>query len=389
MSRIKLFAIVLSLLAFMFLGFECSSTDLTSAKLYIKQKNYDKALEALQREVQKNPKSDEGYYLMGYVYGEQETYGKMMDAYNQSLQISNKYKDDITKQKQYYWAILFNRGVTFYQRGGKAANQDSSKVYYDKSIDAFQNAVKIEPDSADTYKNLAFVYMSLGENDQAIDPLKKLIDKENSLDGYKFLGEIYYNKGTNLKNHFESTKNVQDSVQAMENFNKAIDILQKGRKIFPDDSDMLLTLSNAYIAAGKAEVAMNAFKAGVEKDPNNQYYRYNYGVLLLGTNQYEKAIEQFQKALDIDPEYQNALYNISVAYVKWGAKINKDAEENGQEESNYKEKFQKALPNLEKLVQLNPDEASNWELIGKVYTVLGMQNDATNAFNKADELRKK
>ncbi len=316
-------------------------------------------------------------------------YGKMMDAYNQSLQISNKYKDDIIKQKQYYWATLFNKGVTYYQKGGKAANKDSSKVYYDKSIVAFQNAVKIEPDSADTYKNLAFVYMSLGENDQAIDPLKKLIDKEKSLDGYKFLGEIYYNKGTNLRSQFESTKNVQDSVQAMENFNKAIDVLEKGRDLFPDDSDILLTLSNAYIAAGKAEVAMNAFKTGVEKDPNNQYYRYNYGVLLLGTNQYEKAIEQFQKALDIDPEYQNALYNIAVAYVKWGAKINKDAEENGQEESNYKEKFQKALPHLEKLVQLNPDEASNWELLGKVYTVLGMQNDATNAFNKADELRKK
>ncbi len=47
MRQIKLFAIVLSLLAFMFLGFECSSTDLTSARLYIKQKNYDKALEAL------------------------------------------------------------------------------------------------------------------------------------------------------------------------------------------------------------------------------------------------------------------------------------------------------------------------------------------------------
>ena len=29
-----------------------------------------------------------------------------------------------------------------------------------------------------------------------------------------------------------------------------------------------------------------------------------------------------------------------------------------------------------------------WELLGKVYTVLGMQDDAANAFKKADELRK-
>ena len=29
-----------------------------------------------------------------------------------------------------------------------------------------------------------------------------------------------------------------------------------------------------------------------------------------------------------------------------------------------------------------------WELLGKVYSVLGMQDDATNAFKKADDLRK-
>jgi cytochrome c-type biogenesis protein CcmH/NrfG len=28
-----------------------------------------------------------------------------------------------------------------------------------------------------------------------------------------------------------------------------------------------------------------------------------------------------------------------------------------------------------------------WELLGKVYSVLGMQDDATNAFNQADKLR--
>jgi len=29
-----------------------------------------------------------------------------------------------------------------------------------------------------------------------------------------------------------------------------------------------------------------------------------------------------------------------------------------------------------------------WELLGRVYTILNMQDDATNAFKKADSLRK-
>jgi cytochrome c-type biogenesis protein CcmH/NrfG len=36
---------------------------------------------------------------------------------------------------------------------------------------------------------------------------------------------------------------------------------------------------------------------------------------------------------------------------------------------------------------MKSDDAVLWELLGKVYTVLGMQDDAINAFNKADELR--
>jgi len=57
----KLYYIVLVVIVGMLsTAFQCSSTELTSAKLYIQQKNYDKALDVLQKEVAKNPKSDEG-----------------------------------------------------------------------------------------------------------------------------------------------------------------------------------------------------------------------------------------------------------------------------------------------------------------------------------------
>ena len=34
-------------------GFQCSSTELTSARLYIQQKNFDKAIEVLKKDVEK------------------------------------------------------------------------------------------------------------------------------------------------------------------------------------------------------------------------------------------------------------------------------------------------------------------------------------------------
>ncbi|HEY6906504.1 MAG TPA: tetratricopeptide repeat protein, partial [Ignavibacteriaceae bacterium] len=300
-----------------------------------------------------------------------------------------EFKSQIDDQNKYFWANTFNRGVSYYQKGVGTTNEDSSKIWFDKSINMFEYAAKLEPDSADTYKNLAFVYMGAGQNEKAIEPLKKLIELEHSLDGYKYLGDIYYNEGIVLKNQYATSRSVEDSVKSIENFNNSIQVLEEGRKHFPDNPDLLLTLSNSYINAGKVGVALDVFKAGVEKDPNNKYYRYNYGVLLLGKDDFEGAIEQFKKAIDIDPQYQNAVYNLAVSYVKWGTAINKMAEEKGQmDNAEYKEKYRASLPYLEKSVELQPDDAPTWELLGKVYSVLGMNDDAQNAFNKADSLRK-
>ncbi len=390
MQKTKLYSIVILLLAgLVFVGFQCSSTELTSAKLYIQQKNYDKALDVLQKEVAKNPQSAEGFYYLGYVYGEKDDYGNMIDAFNKSLAISNEYKSQIADQKKYFWANLFNKGVSLYQKGVNTTNEDSSKVFFDKSINMFEYATQLEPDSVDTYKNLAFVYMGAGENDKAIEPLQKMIKLDKSLDGYKYLGEIYYNDGILQKQQYSATNNAQDSVKAIENFNNAIKVLEEGRQQYPDNPELLLTLSNSYINAGKADVALSSFKSLVAKDPDNKYYHYNYGVLLLGKNDYEDAAAQFEKAIALDSEYQNAIYNLAVTYVKWGTSINKMAEDNGEmENTEYKQKYQQALPYLEKSVELQPDDAATWELLGKVYTVLDMKDDAQNAFDKADSLRK-
>jgi tetratricopeptide (TPR) repeat protein len=366
-------------LGFTFMGYQCGSTELTSAKLYIQQKNFDKAMDLLVQEVQKNPKSDEGHYLLGVVYGEKNEYDKMNDSYNKSLAVSNNFKDNIEQSKQYYWTTLFNRGVKSYQEGVNSQNEDSSRVHFSKAANYFETAINIIPDSTDAYKNLAFVYINTREYDKAVEPLKKLKDKEKSVESYQFLGEILYEQGNKLKEN--------DSTAAMNTYNEAIKVLEEGRKIYPNEPKILLALSNSYIAANKLDVAKDVFKAGVEAEPGNKYYRYNYGVLLLGAEEYAEAEKQFVKAIEIDPDYENALYNLGVTYVKWGTHLNELADQKGETSEEYKVKYQMALPHLEKVTQMKSDDAVLWELLGKVYTVLGMQDDAINAFNKADELR--
>ncbi|MGE5499010.1 MAG: tetratricopeptide repeat protein [Syntrophothermus sp.] len=388
MKRIFQFSIMAMLMAMSFMAFQCSSTEMTSAKLYIQQKNYAKAKEALQKEITKNPNSDEGFYMLGYLYGEEGDFVKMTENFDKSLKISKKFAKNIEDQKKYYWMTAFNKGVTFFNKATKAKAEDSVKTYYSKAIQAFQESIQIEPDSADTYKNLAFASIQAGRQDDAVKPLEDLLKIKKSADAYKILGQIYSSKGANLMASYKTSKNAQDSVSAMEYFTKAINVLNEGRQSFADDKDILLYYSNALISANKTDVALETFKAGVEKDPTNQYYRYNYGTLLLQAGEYEKAIEQFTKAVELDPKYHSAFFNLGVAYVKWGTAIREKADKEGKEDPEYRNKYKQALPFLEKSVEIKSDDALSWETLAKVYAVLGMNKESTEAYNKADQYRK-
>ncbi len=368
--------LILSMIAG-FSAFQCSSTEITSAKLYIQQKNFDKALESLKKEVAKNPKSDEGYYLLGYVLGEKGDIKGMLKNFAKSTSISGKFSDKINQSKKYHWANSFNKGVQFFNRGAKYAGTDSSKTAFEKAIETFKNAIMCEPDSVASYKNLAFAYLNIDEQDSAIAPLNKVLKLTKSADSYVQLGNIYVRKGVKL----DADGKKDESIKA---YNKAIKVLEEGRKLYPNNGDILLLLSNSYIAAGKLDVAKEAFKAGVEKEPDNKFYRYNYGSLLLNAKEYAAAAEQLTKAIELDPNYENAIYNLAVTYVKWGAGIREaDPESNA-----YQEKYKLALPLLEKYLTIKKEESAIWDLLGKVYANLGMTEKSKQAFDNADKYRK-
>jgi tetratricopeptide (TPR) repeat protein len=375
------------LLAIIFSGFQCSSKEMESAKLYYQQENWDKAIAALKEEVQKNPKSDDGYYWLGLVYAKKGEIDSMVQAFDNSLQISDKYKADIEKERYFEWQEAFNRGVSLFQRASKTEDQDSSMDFYDRSVKEYDNAILLEPDSGDTYKNLAFVYLVTQRNEEAIKPLQKLIDLDQAEEGYQYLGEVYNSIAANSMNKFRTDGDKADSSTAMEYYTKTISLLAEGLNKYPDNSDMLTTRFNAYIGADRMDEALSSAKALVDKDPGNKFSHYNYGVVLLKLGKFEEAEQQFQKAIDLDPEYENAIYNIGVTYVSWGTAMNKEAEKQGLISEDYKKKYQAALPYLETVVEKDPTNVAIWELLGKVYSVLGMNDDANNAFKKADELR--
>lgn len=365
--------LVIPIAAFLLLiilsAFQCSSTELTSAKLYIQQKQFDKALEILDKEIQKNPKSHEGHYLKGYVYNEQGNYKEMLEAFDKSLAISPEFKEDIEKIKTIAWSNAYNKGVGFY-----------NKPDYEQAAKAFNDAILLRPDSVSTYRTLAITYIQSKQIDKAVSTLEEQLKHEKNNETVALLGELILSQGNEMAQK-------GDTLKAAEQFNKAIGILSEGTKLYPADSNILIMLAQAYIFSGKTEVAMETFKALAEKNPDNEVNQYNYGVLLLEAEKYEEAINSFKKAIELKPDYENALYNIAVCYVRLGAQISKTSTD-ASSGTEYKEKYKTALPYLEKVLQMNPKDIRAWDTIAKVYAALGMLKESEEAYKKVDEYSK-
>ena len=376
--------LVLISMVFGLSAFACASTELTSAKLYVQQKNFDKAIEALEKEVTKNPKSDEGYYLLGYVNGEEGNLEAMVENFDKSLAISSKFEKNITDYNQFQWQDNFNKGVGLFNRGTKVNSEDSSKMYFDKSVLKFENCTLIQPDSVGAYQNMVYSLMNAGRESELEVPLLKIIELSNSVDAYVDLSKVYSNRAIVLMNSFMDTKNIDDSLKAMAIYDEEITLLEKGQKNHPDDPKILAQLSNAYVDADRLDVAMETFQKGIESDPTNEVYRYNYGVLLLGAEKYEAAIEQFDKAIEIKDDYTSAYYNLGVSYLKWGANLQEVAIEEDSDDLTYKEKFGMALAPLERYLEDFPEDAAIWNYLGRVYANLGETEKSQEAFDKAD-----
>jgi cytochrome c-type biogenesis protein CcmH/NrfG len=106
---------IVSVLAFT--GFQCGSAELTSARLYLQQKEYARAEESLIREVQKNPSHEDAWFLLGQVRLEMKKYIEANQAYDKALALSDVHKKEIQQNKLALWSQFYKEGIDLYNEG--------------------------------------------------------------------------------------------------------------------------------------------------------------------------------------------------------------------------------------------------------------------------------
>lgn len=310
MTRFPLF-ICLVFASFVLFGADGCSSDpnVEGAKLDLKNKDYDRALQNLETALQTNPDNVDALELKGRVIGEMilgirdidehtSLLVEMLDSYDRALLLDPTLDETITQAIRIAYSNEFTMGSQAFNRG---QNDDSE---YATSAAFFKNAARIQPDSSGAYVNQAYAHMNGGESAAAIQPFEKALEKgDTEKDTFRFLASLY---------------------QSADRFEEAVTVLESAGELYPDDEELQKELLNAYQLADQTDRALEMYSQAVEKDPQNKLFRYNYGTLLTMEERYDEAIEQLQAAVAVDPEYINAHYNLATAYINQAVQTNEE-----------------------------------------------------------------
>ena len=315
MKRYRLFLVVL-LGGFLLIGADGCSSDpnVEGAKLDLKNKDYDRALENIAKALETDPDNAEALELKGQILQEQAftvsdaaQHGAMLEemvfSYNRCVELDPTLSTNVENRLKKAYFDEFNRGIQAFNRGQQAQSAERATVF-NEAASYFGNAAMMFPDSTDAYVNQAYSYFSSGNAEWAIQPFEMVIERGGADEDIFIRLAVLY--------------------QTYEQHDEAVSLLEKAVDIYPENEDIRSQLMNAYVASGRASEARTVFQEAVDKEPDNELYRYNYGSLMLELEDYDGAIEQLTEAVRIDPEYANAQYNLGAAYVNRAVVANEE-----------------------------------------------------------------
>lgn len=156
-------------------------------------------------------------------------------------------------------------------------------------------------------------------------------------------------------------------------------VAKEGSVLFPQDPTFILNLINLYIYSNRNEEAIDYLNKVIAAEPNNAQYQDVLGnVYESGLKDFENAEKCYAKALELDPNYVEALSNLGRIYYNQAINVQGDANmisDNKlyQEEiAKAKALFEKARPYFEKAHQQKPEQREYMVALRGIYYNLNM-----------------
>lgn len=263
------------------------------------------------------------------------------------------YTRDVLHQKIPLIAQRFtNDGVEAFN----AKDFEKCKAYSLKSYAL--NSLRNVTDTASLY-NAALAAGQLGNDDETIKLYDKLIALQyGGADMFVYKANIYHEKGE---------------------LDKKMEVIRAGLEVYPNDANLNNEQLDYLLKSGKTEEAMANFDKAIAADPENAALWYNRGFVNDQMKNIEAAEKDYSKALELNPEFFDAAYNLGAMYYNLGVEWNNKAANYGIDENDKYEEaskkatdfFSKARPWLESAHSLNEEDPSTITSLVQIYATQG------------------
>ncbi|MDY3120682.1 tetratricopeptide repeat protein [Porphyromonas somerae] len=284
---------------------------------------------------------------------------------NDKGRVRPKFEKKIREAVSTYYTQLINAGNEGLQSGDfKKANMYFSKFGEMKHHPMFEGTPVATADSLSMEVAFFSAYAATQMEDNtaaAIEELKRIKDVPfNQNEVYQLLALQYINSG--------------DTVSYENTLKEAIDVV-------PQEPIFLTNLANILIIKGENDQALTFLNQLLEKDPTNPLVFSTMGQIYTeGKKDYKTGESYYLKAVELNPDSKEAIYGLAQVYFNQGADAINEAN-NITDQDKYtvalekaKSFYTKALPYLEKVHNLDPENSQFRTALYNVYYNLGMED---------------
>lgn len=254
-------------------------------------------------------------------------YGEVIDNLDEAIQL---YPD--------YFLFHDNRGTAHRAVGqSKVKNRDLAEAqqHYQDAIDDHTKAIKLCPDYAIAYDNRGTAKADLGQfKSETVNVAETQQHYRDAIDDYTAVIKlcpdyalVYNNRGTAKFEFGQSKLNEGNITEAQRHFRDAINDYTKAIKLCPDMAAAYSNRAEAKCFFGKSEVKQENIESAknlhheaiidcntsIELDSNIAFSYYTRGQIETELDNYNAAIHDYERAIEIDPDYTDVCKDLELA----------------------------------------------------------------------------
>lgn len=299
----KVIAVLMVIVALVvFQSCKVASPFITGAKINIQINDYQAAKKDLAKEIDRDSTSVEAYYLMGYIWNDEENYEQMQKSFAKVKSLDPNYeKANVDNISIKAFGNLRKSGIN--DRYNKAvqiiaSNPEKAKAALKAGLKDLELANKIKDDDFITKYIIGNIYLQLADKDHM-----NYKDKAEEI----FLNSLKYadpvKDKANLVGLYINLANIAKENKEEE---KALEYLNKILEFDPANKEAIIKIAAHYRDKENFEEALKMYKQLIDIDPDNADVLFNQGIAFKKMKRVDEAIANFEKIVELNPNDNEA-----------------------------------------------------------------------------------